>query len=48
MTKQENYKYFLIALSPIFLDVHESMERLGTMNAAFRTGIISFIYKFRL
>ena len=49
MTWQKNYnKYFSIELSTILLDVHDSMEKLGTMGVISSTGIISVIYKFRL
>ena len=45
MTKQQNYKYLSIKLSTIFLDVHDSLEKLGTMGASTSsTGIISVIY----
>ena len=44
---QENYKYFPIKLSTILLDVHDSLEKLGTMSATSNTRI-SVIYKFRL
>ena len=48
MAYQQNYKYFSIKLSTILLDVHDSLEKLGTMGATSSTGIISVIYKFRL
>ena len=49
MTWRQNYnKYFSIELSTILLDVHDSMEKLGTMGVISSTGIISVIYKFRL
>ena len=44
---QRNYKYFSIELSTIPLNVHDSLEKLGTMGATSSTGIISVIYKFR-
>ena len=33
---------------PIELDVHDSLEKLGTMGGTSSTGIISVIIKFRL
>ena len=48
MTQQQTYKYFSIELSPILLDVYDSLEKLGTMGATSRTGIISVIYEFQL
>ena len=48
MAYQQNYKYFSIKLSTILFDVHDSLEKLGTMGATSNTGIISVIYKFRL
>ena len=48
LSRNRNCKYFLIKLSTILLDVHDSLEKLGTMGATSSTGIISVIYKFRL
>ena len=48
MVQQQSYKYFWIELSTIFLDVYDSLEKLGFMSASFRTVIISVTYKFRL
>ena len=48
MTEEQNYKYFSIELSTIYLDVHDFLEKLGTIGATSCTGIISVIYKFRL
>ena len=48
MAYQQNYKYFSIKLSTILFDVHDSLEKLGTMGATSNTGIIFAIYKFRL
>ena len=48
MAYQQNYKYFSIKLSTILLDVHDSLEKLGTTSATSSTGSISVIYKFRL
>ena len=42
------YKHFSNVLSPILLDVYDSWEKLGTMGAISRTGIISTIYEFKL
>ena len=48
MAYQQNYKYFSIKLSTILLDVHDSLEKLGTMVVTSNTEIISVIYKFNL
>ena len=48
MAWQQNYKYFSTELSTIPLDVHDSLEKLGTTGASSSTGIISVICKFRL
>ena len=48
LSRNRNYKYFTIKLSTILLDVHDSLEKLGTIDATSSTGIISAIYKFRL
>ena len=48
MAWQQNYKYFSINLSTIFLDVHDSLEKLGTVGATSSIGTISVIYEFRL
>ena len=48
MAWQQNYKYFSVKLSTILLVAHDSLEKLGTMDATSSTGIISVIYKFRL
>ena len=48
MPKQQSYKYFSNELSTILLDFYDSWDKLGTMGAISRTGIISVIYKFRL
>ena len=45
---QQKYKYFSIEPYHILLDVYDFMEKLGTMGATSRTGIISAINKFRL
>ena len=47
MTEEQNYKYFSIELSTIYLDVHDFLEKLGTIGATSCTGIISVIYKSR-
>ena len=47
VAEQQN-KYFSIKLSTIFLDVHDSLEKLGIMGATSTMRIISVIYKFRL
>ena len=44
----QNFKYFSIELSNMFLDVYGSFEKLGTMGATSSTGIIYVTYKFRL
>ena len=43
-----SHKYFSTELSPILLDVHDSLKKLGTMGATSRTGTICVIYKFKL
>ena len=48
MAYQQNYKYFSIKLSTILLDVHDSLEKFGTMVVTSNTEIISVIYKFKL
>ena len=48
MVQQRSYKYFSIELSTIFLNVYDSLEKLGTIGATSRTGISSMIHKFRL
>ena len=48
MVQQQSYKYFPVKLSAILLDVHESLEKLGTMGATSSTRIIPVIYKIRL
>ena len=48
MVQQQSYKYFSIELSTIFLNVYDSLKKLGTIGATSRTGISSVIYKFRL
>ena len=46
MVYKQSYAYFSIEIFTILLDVYDSLENPGTMDAACRTGIISVIYKF--
>ena len=41
----EFHKHFPNELAPVFLDVYDSWEKLGTMGVTSRTGILSVIYK---
>ena len=47
MDYQQCHKYFSTELSPILLDVYDSLKKLGTMGATSRTGTICVIYKFK-
>ena len=40
----EFYKYFSNKVVPVFLDVYNSWEKLGTMGVTSRTGIIMILY----
>ena len=48
MVYQQCHKYFSTELSPILLDVYDSLKKLGTMAATSRTGTICVTYKFKL
>ena len=48
MVYQQSHKYFSTELSPILLDVYDSLRKLGTMGATSRTGNICVIYKLKL
>ena len=40
MVYQQSNKYFSTELSPIDLDIYDSLKKLGTMGATSRTGTI--------
>ena len=39
----QSYKHFSAELTPILLDDYNSLEKLGTISATSKTGIISVI-----